>query len=80
MKEEINKMLEEFAESLGENYDTSNDKGTDSLISDLAVLTKEALGYEFHDFKNTKYATPKLELMNRLSAMRENIEDGIYDN
>lgn len=57
---------------------TSN--GHNALIADILALLGEATECEFHDFKNTKYATPKVELYNRLHTMIARVQDGTYDN
>lgn len=56
------------------------DKGHDNLLSDLEKLLLEAQNEEFHDFKNNKYAAPKMELASQLEALRKNVIDGKYDN
>ncbi len=56
------------------------DKGHDNLINDLKLLYTEAIDFEFHDFKNTRYATPKIELHKKLLALINNNRDGKYDN
>ena len=78
--DKVNEMLEIIAEKLDKHYDTTNDKGTDALMTDLTELLDEAFHYEFHDFKNKKYATPKVELYKRLMALAENVKNGKYDN
>ena len=50
------------------------------LIKHLKCLLDEAEGYEFHDFRNTKYATPKVDLVRLLLAIVENAKSGEYDN
>lgn len=78
--DEVNEVLEKIADEAGKNYDTTNDKGQDALMTDLVELLDEAFHYEFHDFKNKKYATPKVELRKRLLEMAENVVKGKYDN
>jgi len=56
------------------------DNGHDNLIQDIKDLLSEAKDYEFHDFKNTNHAMPKIALMGKLNAMRDNLEEGRYDN
>lgn len=56
------------------------DEGHHKLVSELAVLMKEAEAYEFHDFKNSTYPTPKVELERRLLLMAQGVRDGKYDN
>jgi len=58
----------------------TTDKGHEILIADLRDLLDEAIAWEFHDFKNNKYATPKIELCNKLRAMADEVISGKYDN
>ncbi len=51
-----------------------------NLCHDLAELSKEALDFEFHDFKNTTYASPKVELVMKLESLIKKVKDGDYDN
>lgn len=54
--------------------------GHRALIDDLSSLLLEAQNFEFHDFKNVKYATPKVELERKLRLMAESVKEGKYDN
>lgn len=56
------------------------DEGHENLMSDITALYVLCKSHEFHDFKNEKFATPKVELRNRLLAMAENVVQGRYDN
>lgn len=56
------------------------DKGHENLINDLRDLLLEAEVFNFHDFKNDKYATPKIELYNKLNEIIHRMKDGNYDN
>lgn len=56
------------------------DKGHDALRSDLTGLLLETDAFQFHDFKNTKHAAPKVELERRLEQLRQNVMAGKYDN
>lgn len=55
------------------------EKGHTALIDDLTNLLAEAKEYQFHDFRNTKYAAPKMELAAQLLTLRENVINGKYD-
>lgn len=55
------------------------DKGHTALINDIGLLFMEAQGYNFHDFKNTKYAAPKMSLIAILGTLQENVKQGFYD-
>lgn len=78
--EGVNDALEKMAEDLDKNYDVTNDKGTDALMSDLVYILDDAFHYEFHDFKNKKYPNPKMILRQRLLDMAQSVIDGKYDN
>ena len=59
---------------------TEEDKGHIELMADIAMLRHEASQYEFHDYMNTKYAAPKMSLVQRLDEMRLKAVNGNYDN
>lgn len=50
------------------------------LLEDLQELISEARKFQFHDFKNTKYAAPKAVLAMILQDLRENVINWRYDN
>ncbi len=56
------------------------DNGYILLCVDLEELLNEAKEYQFDDFQNTKYATPKVELHKKLMEIVNNNRDGKYDN
>ena len=56
------------------------DTGHENLIEDLKDILHEAEGFEFHDFRNMKYATPKVELRAKLLILAARVQDGKYDN
>lgn len=58
----------------------SEDKGHRKLIEDIEALLTDAREYQFHDYKNTRYEAPKLELLKRLNAMCEGVKNDRYDN
>ena len=60
--------------------DPRGDIGQWNLVNDIENLLQEATSFQFHDFKNEHYATPKVELRKKLLAMAENVVNGIYDN
>ena len=78
--DKANEYLEKMAEDLDKGYDTSNDEGQNLLLDDLANLLYEAWHYEFHDFKNKKYAAPKVQLKLYLEKLEQNVVNGRYDN
>lgn len=52
----------------------------EQLINDLQVLLDQGKAFEFHDFKNNKYSSPKTELIKKLAEISENVVSGKYDN
>jgi len=76
----VNEYLEKIAKDLEENPPTDKNNGHNALMNDLSELVKEAYEYEFHDFRNKKYATPKIELRNKLTRISQNVIKGKYDN
>ncbi len=53
--------------------------GKENLINDLTELLVEAKEDQFDDFKNTKYAAPKMMLAEKFLKLRENVINGKYD-
>jgi hypothetical protein len=56
------------------------DHGHQTLIQHLYNIYNDAQNFEFHNFKNKKYATPKVELYKQLNQIMTNIKNGAYDN
>jgi hypothetical protein len=56
------------------------DKGHEQLIADLEAVLAEAKEYQFHDFRNRKYALPKIALNNSLGKIAARCQEGEYDN
>lgn len=56
------------------------DRGHKQLLVDLEFILSEAKNFQYHDFRNEAYATPKIELVNHLSKVIENAKQGLYDN
>ncbi len=54
--------------------------GHEQLLSDLKGLLDLARAFEFHDFKNRKFAKPKHELARRLERLADKVHAGAYDN
>lgn len=63
-----------------EKVNRGEDKGYVRLLADLSALYIEAENFHFHDFLNTKYATPKAILAEKLNSIRELVINGEYDN
>lgn len=72
-------VLKELADRIEREF-VPQDKGYYQLLVDLVALLQEAVVYEFHDFRNTQYAAPKMELVNKLNALIEKTKNGDYDN
>jgi len=58
----------------------SADDGHRHLIEDLEALLAEAQTFQFHDFKNTIYAAPKVALYMKLTELVAAVKEGRYDN
>ena len=56
------------------------DEGHILLVQDITDLRNNVMTNEYHDFKNDKYATPKMVLRARLLDMAQAVIDGKYDN
>jgi hypothetical protein len=56
------------------------DKGHTDLIQALDDLAADARNYQFHDFKDSPFPTPKIELIGRLETIIRKVKDGEYDN
>lgn len=56
------------------------DNNHEKLVHDLKLLLSEAESFQFHDFKNTKYAAPKSQLIAMLLDVCQRIKLGEYDN
>lgn len=53
--------------------------GNDILIEELEALLAEARDFQFDDFKNTKYATPKMVLRARFLSLADDVVKGRFD-
>lgn len=56
------------------------DKGHKKLVEDFGKLFIEINDKQFHDYVNTKYAMPKVELVNKLNDLATKVKEGYYDN
>jgi len=56
------------------------DCGHMNLLSDLETILRNAKNKEYHDFSNSRFATPKMALAEHLNEIRENVINGKYDN
>ncbi len=73
-------ILNDIVKDLEENPPEDKNGGYNNLMQDLVELLQEAKNFEFDDFKNKKYATPKVELRTQLLQLGQNVIDGRYDN
>jgi len=55
------------------------ENGKEKLVNDISGLLTEAQNGEFGDFTNTKYDSPKSELVNQLMFLIKNTQNGLYD-
>jgi hypothetical protein len=55
-------------------------KDLETLIGELNEILREAKDFGFHDFKNRKYALPKIMLKSKLDAISNSVVEGKYDN
>jgi len=72
--------LNKFIEELEKNPPEDKNNGYKNLMNDLIEVVKEAKDFEFDDFRNEKYAMPKVELRNKLLKLAQNVVNGRYDN
>ena len=73
--------MDKYFETLLKNLENKPDEaGHYNLLKDLWELWQEAVDHEFHDFKNKKYATPKVALHNKLHELDKKMLSGKYDN
>ena len=56
-----------------------NLNGHELLIQDLSGIMSLAQKKEFHDYGNTMFAAPKMELVRQLNQVVENTKNGKYD-
>lgn len=54
--------------------------GHDALVLELGKLLAEAKDFQFHDYRNSKYAAPKVELHKKLLQLARDVQSGKYDN
>lgn len=73
-------ILSDIVEDLEKNPPEDTNGGHEALMQDLTELLKEAHEFEFNDFRNKKYAAPKVELRHKLLGLAQNVIDGKYDN
>lgn len=55
------------------------DEGSKKLVEDLREVLDEAWAGEFGDFTNDKYPAPKIALVEKFEALKQNVINGNYD-
>ena len=75
-----NEAIKKIVEEIEKNPPEDKNNGYHNLMNDLTELLKEASEYEFDDFRNKKYATPKLALADKLTRLIQLTKNGRYDN
>jgi hypothetical protein len=75
-----NEYLQKIVADIEKNPPADKNKGHEAIMQDLSELLYEAYHYEFNDFRNKKYATPKAELRKKLFELADNTIKGKYDN
>ena len=78
--ENANEHLKKLAEDLERNPPEDTNGGHNALMTDLTLLLKDANEFQFHNFKNSRYPTPKVALILRLDEIAKNTKEGKYDN
>ena len=68
----------EMIDSLVDNA-KANGEAHHRLVAHLGYIFLDAVYCEFHDFKNEKYAAPKMELVAQLENVIKNVKSGLYD-
>jgi hypothetical protein len=56
------------------------DAGHHALVADITELLRKASELEYHDMLSEANPAPKMALADELSAMRQNVINGKYDN
>lgn len=56
------------------------DPGHKCLLIETTMLLQHVNDYQFHDFKNTKLAAPKMGLDAMLEVLKDHLRAGQYDN
>lgn len=77
---DANDYLKKMADDLATNPPVDTNGGHNALMQDLSEILYEAFHYEFNDFKNEKYAAPKMTLVSKLQEVIDHAKNGKYDN
>lgn len=72
--------MEDLKDKIGSSPPLDKNGGHVKLVIDLQNLLREAKDFQFDDFKNINYGTPKIELRKKLLELAQNVVDGRYDN
>lgn len=57
-----------------------NEQSHEMLLDALAKVFMRARNYEYHDFKNTSEAMPKMALIRDLEVIIKDTKEGKFDN
>lgn len=77
---DLEKTLQEATEKARRLVEKGADEGHQTLIEDLAAISKDAKECQFHDLLNDKYEAPKVKLCAMLMNMITKAQTGEYDN
>ena len=77
MEKEIDALITQL---YGITMRSEADPGHKCLLSNIIVLLKQTNEYQYHDFKNSHFATPKMALLAAFDVLRERVQTGEYDN
>lgn len=80
MNEEFDRLLNNIEKEARERVAAGKDVGHTTLVAHCESLLDLAKKFEFHDFLNTNFATPKVHLVGILEVMAQEAKDGKYDN
>lgn len=72
--------MEEIERNARERVERGEDQGHIQLLADLKAIILNAEEFEYHDFLNKKFATPKQMLSEHLNDIIIEMRNGKYDN
>jgi len=80
LNEAMDAMVKDMEAKARKKIEEGTDEGHNALLADLKDVLEQAQELQFHDFLNTKYASPKTELITKLRDIVSNAAQGKYDN
>lgn len=60
--------------------DEAKDNGHVGLVYDMRLVFRLCMDYQFHDYKGTKFPSPKVALILLLEKIINRTKSGYYDN